>query len=352
MPALFVSYSGHFGGGERLLLDYASALEGECVLACPEGPLAGRAASAGLRVVPLREHPLELRGSPRAGVAAALALGSHAREARRLVRDLAPDLLLAWGMRSAIALGGLPLGGARPPRTVFQHNDLLPGAAVGRLVRAGGRALRPRRGAVGSRGPRSRPHRRAGRPPARLPPRSGPGALPGPPAASEPRRGPAAGRDRGLEAPRPRARGGCDRGSRPSRAAPPRGRRAARRPRRGPAAPPPGQGRAARPGGARGAERPRRRRRGPARGVLPAPLRGQRAVRAGGAGGARLRAAGGGARRRRPGGAARRRRGQALSARRRRGRRRPAGRGAARPGAGEQARPGGPAPRRGAARAR
>ena len=136
MPALFVSYSGHFGGGERLLLDYASALEGECVLACPEGPLAGRAASAGLRVVPLREHPLELRGSPRAGVAAALALGSHAREARRLVRDLAPDLLLAWGMRSAIALGGLPLGGARPPRTVFQHNDLLPGAAVGRLVRA------------------------------------------------------------------------------------------------------------------------------------------------------------------------------------------------------------------------
>ena len=136
MLALFVSYSGRFGGAERLLLDCAAALDGECVVACPEGPLADRAVSAGLRVVPLREHALELRGSPRAAAAAALRLGAHAREARRLARDLQPDLVLAWGMRSAIALGARPLGGARPPRTVFQHNDLLPGPAVGRLVRA------------------------------------------------------------------------------------------------------------------------------------------------------------------------------------------------------------------------
>ena len=136
MLSLFVSYSGRLGGGERLLLDCAAALEGERIVACPEGPLADRALSAGLRVVPLREHPLQLRGSPRAGAAAALRLGAHAHEARRLVRDLSPDLLIAWGMRSAIALGAWPLGGERPPRTVFQHNDLLPGPAVGRLVRA------------------------------------------------------------------------------------------------------------------------------------------------------------------------------------------------------------------------
>jgi N-acetylglucosaminyl-diphospho-decaprenol L-rhamnosyltransferase len=134
--SLFVSYSGRFGGGERLLLDCAAALEGERVLACPAGPLADGAASAGLRVVPLREHPLELRGSPRTAATAALRLGLHGLEARRLVRGMSPDLLLAWGMRSAIALGAAPFGGAREPRTVFQHNDLLPGPAVGRLVRA------------------------------------------------------------------------------------------------------------------------------------------------------------------------------------------------------------------------
>ena len=136
MLSLFVSYSGRFGGGERLLLDCAAALEGDRVLACPRGPLADSAAAAGLRVVPLREHPLELRGSPRAGAGAVLGLGSHALETRRLVRSVGPDLLLAWGMRSAIALGAAPLGAARPARTVFQHNDLLPSPTVGRLVRA------------------------------------------------------------------------------------------------------------------------------------------------------------------------------------------------------------------------
>ena len=46
MSALFVSYSGRFGGAERLLLDCAAALEGERVLACPPGELAA-AATAG-----------------------------------------------------------------------------------------------------------------------------------------------------------------------------------------------------------------------------------------------------------------------------------------------------------------
>jgi GT2 family glycosyltransferase/glycosyltransferase involved in cell wall biosynthesis len=135
MSALFVSYSGRFGGAERLLLDCAPALDGERVLACPEGPFADAARAAGLRVITLREHALELRGSAAQPALAALRLAAHGAEARRLVRDLRPDLLLAWGMRSAIALAR-PLGDARPARTVFQHNDLLPGPAVARAVRA------------------------------------------------------------------------------------------------------------------------------------------------------------------------------------------------------------------------
>jgi GT2 family glycosyltransferase/glycosyltransferase involved in cell wall biosynthesis len=135
MSAMFVSYSGRFGGAERLLLDCAPALDGERVLACPPGPLADAARAAGLRVIPLREHALELRGSPAQPARAALRLAAHGAEARRLVRDLRPELLIAWGMRSAIALAG-PLGDARPARTVFQHNDLLPGPGVARAVRA------------------------------------------------------------------------------------------------------------------------------------------------------------------------------------------------------------------------
>ena len=134
MSSLFVSYSGHLGGAERLLLEYAAALDGERAVACPEGPLAAAARQGGLRVIPLRERPLELRGSPRQATLAALGLGAHAAEARRLVRDLRPDLVLAWGMRSAIALAAQP-GGEHRPRMVFQHNDLLPGRGVARLVR-------------------------------------------------------------------------------------------------------------------------------------------------------------------------------------------------------------------------
>ena len=80
----------------------------------------------------------------------------------------------------------------------------------------------------------------------------------GPPTAAEPRTGAAAGRDRGLEAPGPRARGGRHRRPRAARAAPARGGRAARRARRG-AAPRPARAGAEQPGplGARGAERAR-----------------------------------------------------------------------------------------------
>ncbi|MGH2873126.1 MAG: hypothetical protein ACRDL5_11780, partial [Solirubrobacteraceae bacterium] len=57
---LFVSYSGELGGAERLLVDYAAALAGEPVLACPPGELARAAAAAGVTVLarPLRSPVL------------------------------------------------------------------------------------------------------------------------------------------------------------------------------------------------------------------------------------------------------------------------------------------------------
>jgi glycosyltransferase involved in cell wall biosynthesis len=139
VTALLVSYSGHFGGGERLLADYAGALHTESVLACPEGPLAEHARAAGQRVIPLPRRALELRGGVQQRIAAATRLAAHGAEVRRLVRDLRPGLLVASGMRSALALGALPLPFRGRPWTVFLHNDLLPSPLVGRLVRAASR---------------------------------------------------------------------------------------------------------------------------------------------------------------------------------------------------------------------
>jgi GT2 family glycosyltransferase/glycosyltransferase involved in cell wall biosynthesis len=133
---LFVSYSGGSGGAERILLDLAPALDGEVFLACPEGSLAFRARALGLRVVPLRERRLNVRTSPRDRVLAPLRLVAHGREARRLIAEIDPDLVVSWGMRTALATIGA--GRSRVP-LVFQHNDLLPPGLAGRLVRAAAR---------------------------------------------------------------------------------------------------------------------------------------------------------------------------------------------------------------------
>ena len=130
---LLATYSGALGGAERALLDFAAALEGEICLACPEGPLFDAARSAALRVLPLPARALDLRTSPRDRPLAAQRLAAHANELRRLVRDLDPDLVVACGMRSAIALS--VSRNVRAP-TMFLHNDMLPGAWIARGVRA------------------------------------------------------------------------------------------------------------------------------------------------------------------------------------------------------------------------
>ncbi len=129
---LFVTYSGVLGGAERVLLDCASALDGESSLACPEGALAEAARGQGLRVFALPGRRLNLRASARDRALAPARLAGHARELRSLCQDLQPDLVVSWGMRSAIAcVAGMPPGVA----IAFAHNDLLPGPLIGVAVR-------------------------------------------------------------------------------------------------------------------------------------------------------------------------------------------------------------------------
>jgi glycosyltransferase involved in cell wall biosynthesis/GT2 family glycosyltransferase len=138
MPVvLIISYSGAIGGAERLLVDFAGALEGEVCLACPEGPLADAGRSAGLRVFASRPRSLRWRGGFGMRGRAVAGLAGYRFGVRRLVRDLDPDLVVAWGMRAALAL----LLVRRPAApAVFQHNDLLPaGGALRWAVRRAAR---------------------------------------------------------------------------------------------------------------------------------------------------------------------------------------------------------------------
>jgi glycosyltransferase involved in cell wall biosynthesis len=132
--ALIVSYSGVLGGAERLLLDFAEGIEDEAIVAAPPGPLLDEARAVGLAARPLRARPREVRASARDRVLALARLAGHAREIRALARAEAPDVLVGWGMRSALA--AFPAAGTGRQAFVFQHNDVLPGPLIGRLVRA------------------------------------------------------------------------------------------------------------------------------------------------------------------------------------------------------------------------
>lgn len=129
---LLLTYSGTMGGAERVLIEIAGALDGELCLVCPDGEVATAARAGGIRVLPSRARPLDLRASARDRVLAAVHLVAFAREARRLVRDLGPDLVIASGMRSALAL---LLGPGVGPPVVFQHSDMLPGDWIGHAVK-------------------------------------------------------------------------------------------------------------------------------------------------------------------------------------------------------------------------
>jgi GT2 family glycosyltransferase/glycosyltransferase involved in cell wall biosynthesis len=133
---LAVTYPAVLGGAERTLLEFTRGLPGGLVLACPEGPLAERARAEGVSVIELPARPLELRGGLGDRLTASRALAGHARDVRRLVREVGPDLLIAWGMRTAIVAPAAATGVDKRPAVVARHVDFLPGPAIARLLRA------------------------------------------------------------------------------------------------------------------------------------------------------------------------------------------------------------------------
>jgi N-acetylglucosaminyl-diphospho-decaprenol L-rhamnosyltransferase len=139
VSALFVSYSGLFGGSERVLIDLTTGLGGDPVILCPEGPLADRARAAGIRTFTVPQRRLELRATARDRVATPLRIAALAREVRDLTRSLRPDVVFGWGTRAAMACAAA-LSGLEPrPRFVFQNNDILRGPVISQAVRAAAR---------------------------------------------------------------------------------------------------------------------------------------------------------------------------------------------------------------------
>jgi N-acetylglucosaminyl-diphospho-decaprenol L-rhamnosyltransferase len=129
-PVLLVSAAAVLGGAERVLLDWAAAVERPVLLACPPGPLAQAAAAAGLRVLALQERPLARRGRTRA---AALDLAALGRDVARLARTHRPVVVVTSGQRPLLAGAAAPLAGAR---LLALLHDLPPDPVVDRLLRA------------------------------------------------------------------------------------------------------------------------------------------------------------------------------------------------------------------------
>ncbi len=139
VPILFTSYSGLYGGAERILLDVLGGVGEPAVLACPAGGLADRARARDVPVLTLPTRRIQARGTVRDRAAAPLRLGAHGREIRDLAIALGAPVVVAWGMRSAIAAAAGLAGLRDRPRLVFEHVDLLPPGPVGRAVRAAAR---------------------------------------------------------------------------------------------------------------------------------------------------------------------------------------------------------------------
>src|SRR4051812_37200864 len=103
MPALIATYTSAAGGSERLLLDVARGLDEPPLIACPGGWLAEQAREDGFTVIELPVRSLHVRRSARDRFASLLRLRAHARELQRLYSAIQPELVVAWGMRTAMA---------------------------------------------------------------------------------------------------------------------------------------------------------------------------------------------------------------------------------------------------------
>ena len=132
-PVLLVSAAGVLGGAERVLLDWSRALAPPVVLACPPGPLAAAARTAGIEVATLADRPLQRRG--RSG-RAAVELAALGRDIAALCRSRRPRVVVASGQRPLLAAAWAPLSGAR--LLALQH-DLPATPTAERLLRAAAR---------------------------------------------------------------------------------------------------------------------------------------------------------------------------------------------------------------------
>jgi glycosyltransferase involved in cell wall biosynthesis len=117
-PVLFASYSGVFGGAERVLLDCVTRLQRPLRVACPPGPLADRLRAAGVEHVPLRDRGLRRSATGTLGLAYELT-------------RLRPRILVAWGARTVMGAAAVP---AR--RRIAVHHDLFASPALRGAVRA------------------------------------------------------------------------------------------------------------------------------------------------------------------------------------------------------------------------
>jgi glycosyltransferase involved in cell wall biosynthesis len=129
-PVLLVSAASVLGGAERVLLDWAAAIERSVLLACPPGPLAHAAAEAGMHVLALPERPLARRGRSRGAM---LDLAALERDVARLARMHRPAVVVASGQRPLLAAAWAPRAGAR---LLALLHDLPPGPVLDRLLRA------------------------------------------------------------------------------------------------------------------------------------------------------------------------------------------------------------------------
>src|SRR3954453_11742114 len=136
MPTLIATYTSAAGGAERLLLDVARGLEQAPLGGGPGGWLADQARADGLTVFELPPRSLHMRRSVRDRIASLTRLAAHSRELRRLYEDVRPSLVVAWGMRTAIATSAAMGRLDEPPPWIFEHVDFLPGPAIAGAVRA------------------------------------------------------------------------------------------------------------------------------------------------------------------------------------------------------------------------
>jgi glycosyltransferase involved in cell wall biosynthesis len=132
VTVLLVPSAGVLGGAERVLLEWAAALERPALVACPPGPLAAAAEQAGLDVVSLVDRPLRRRGR---SARAAFELAALAGDLGALARRHRPAVVVASGQRALLGAVAAPLAGAR--LVALQH-DLPPSAPAAALMRAAG----------------------------------------------------------------------------------------------------------------------------------------------------------------------------------------------------------------------